>query len=158
MMNCVIKIRNYIFYTLAEMSSVKKPHQYTTADEIELISSYFNVSKACATYMYYRRRRGFPYKEPNDPRFIEWSMQCQNMFVRLDKEDINWDELEYKKDIQQISDMGIEFDVPKNKHITNERENTADGWSVYISDATIKLQKQKLKKMGFIERHRTNKY
>lgn len=130
----------------------------TSKEKIDLISSYFNVSTECASYMYFRRRRGYPFKKSDDQRYIAWDMEAQNTLVRLDNEEINWDDLQYQTDLEQIRDMGISFDVPKHKHIVNpqkeKKEESSDGWTTvnHNEKREKKAERQQLRRMGFIER------
>jgi hypothetical protein len=83
--------------------------------------------------------------------FIKWEIHHQNTFVKLDMLKINWNDINYIDDIKHINETYGDLCVPQNRHIVN-KPTISDGWLTVTSDKTTRVNKQILKRMGFIER------
>jgi len=74
----------------------RNKNNLTYADRINAIEQYFGVSNICAIYLYHRRRRGIPWKNRGDPKYLEWNMQLQNAIISLDTIiGFDWPSLEF---------------------------------------------------------------
>lgn len=73
-------------------------------EKIKAIGSYFGVSGVCAKYMFHRRRRGYPYTKNNDPKYLEWTPQLQNGFLKADLvENFDWSKLMFDTDTATLA-------------------------------------------------------
>jgi len=140
-------------------STEKKNAGYVPYEErLCIVMSFFGISKPAASFLYHRKRRGYPFKKKDDPKFLEWSLQLQNALVKAD-ECIGWDweELRFGNEDKMLAQHDIFIDKQSDKDIfKNETpENDGDGWTVVKNDKKIKQRQNKaLQIMGFIPRPR----
>jgi hypothetical protein len=74
----------------------KKQKLITYEQKIKIIQEYFGVSEMCAIYLYHRRRRGVPWHKPDDPKYLEWTIELQNAILHLDTiPGFDWRSLEF---------------------------------------------------------------
>jgi hypothetical protein len=134
-------------------------------EKINAICVYFNISKDTARYIYHRRRRGFPCKRIDDPKFLRWSIPIQNAFVKSDVlNTIYWNDVSFDNDLKILNDAGIVVDETNTDVYINEInykqievENKDDGWTIVTSKKTHSGQKQLLQTMGFLPNFKSSK-
>lgn len=138
--------------------------KFIYSEKIGAISSYFNVSREAAKYIYHRRRKGFPYKKVDDPNFIKWDMRIQNALIKADTLDVwNWKELSFYDDVYDLQNHGIDvlkqsYDVyknPKSHKVSHREESLIDEetngeWTIVTPSKKKMHDKFILKKMGFL--------
>jgi len=117
---------------------------------IKIISDYFNVSSDCAVFMYYRRKRGYPWKRSTDIKYLHWNIQLQNALIKLDMIiDFNWKLLEFGNEYEELERHGIDiYNQPKYVIETNPRrdiENTT--WQYNISKKRKQQQRREIKQI-----------
>lgn len=100
-------------------AAVKRPNA-----KILAIQNYFGVSEQCAAYLYYRRKRGTPWKTSSDPKYLEWSVQLQNAIIWLDTvSGFKWSSLEFGFEDIQFMKYNIEVRLmPKTPSILNNSD------------------------------------
>jgi hypothetical protein len=117
-----------------------------------IISNYFNISYDASTYLYYRRRKSFPWKKKNSAKYLFWNAKFQNALISLDKvKDFNWKLLEFGKEYEylQLHNIDIESqDTNLFRELNKNKFISKDGWNTICSNINIKL----LKKIGLIPR------
>lgn len=146
------------------MDSINKKPRYS--QKINSLCSYFNVSKNTAIYMYHRRRRGFPYKKKDDPKYLEWSIQLQNALVKADRiETIRWNEINFDDDISILEENKL-FIIEQSKNIyINEvceknikdeeiKDPGDDGWTLVTKKKAYQHQNYLLKILGFLPQNK----
>jgi len=136
------------------------------SQKINSLCSYFNVSKDAAIYMYHRRRRGFPYKKKDDPKYLEWSIPLQNAFVKADRiETFNWNKISFDSDISVLEENKLFVaNQPKDIYVNDiceknikdeEIKNPADeGWTLVTKKKAYQHQRQLLKILGLLPRNK----
>jgi hypothetical protein len=68
------------------------------------ISLYFNVSDACAMYMFHRAKRS----KRKDDSYMKWSLQLQNALVKSDKSlGLNWESIHFGLESKELLFYGI---------------------------------------------------
>jgi len=76
---------------------------------IESIRGYFNVTDACAKYLFHRALRSK--RLVDDPKHLEFSVKLQNALVRADRYlDVKWDQIQFDKEQEYLSTHGIIID------------------------------------------------
>lgn len=107
---------------------------------IKSISDYFNVTGACAKYIFHRALRS---KRPvDDPKYLEFSVKLQNALVRADRRlDINWDQIQFNKEQEYLTAHGIIIDeqpdtVFRWERVVNHPLNPTMRWVHYPYDSS----------------------
>ena len=67
------------------------------------IMLYFGVSRACAEYMYHRRRYSSPFLPESHFWYIHWCVECQNKMVKADFMGLAWESVNFTNDIYEIN-------------------------------------------------------
>ena len=132
-------------------------------ERIAAIMKFFSISRPAAGFIYHRKRRGYPFKNPTDEKFLEWNLKLQTALVKAD-ECIGWDweEIHFGKEEQALSQHGIHIDQQSDsdthKNESKSSETPDDGWTVVKSEKREKYRYTKtLQLMGFIQRYRRPK-
>jgi hypothetical protein len=118
----------------------------TLTKNLNAIMTYFNVSNHAAIYMYYRRRRGFPWRRKTDSKFLKWDIKIQNAIVIADIcNEFDWYALQFGREKEQLLTHGILIDNQPNFPITLHKTNPhnicdADGW-IAVSNKKKKTYK-----------------
>ena len=143
---------------------------FTYNDKLNIISEFFGVSYPCAKYMYHRRRKGHPYKKNEDDGYLKWDIQIQNALVSGDSYNIDYKNLNFNNDINEMYkmyeidiDKESKFIVKQNKIMQTDKKKSKirdsdisdhtddnDGeWNVITTKKTLHDKKKLLKNMGF---------
>jgi hypothetical protein len=78
------------------------------------------VTHECAEYIYYRRKKGIPWKSRGDEKYLEWSMQLQNGLIELGKTyGVDWSAIEFDKENEAFEKYGISMVKQKTAPIYN---------------------------------------
>jgi hypothetical protein len=86
---------------------VKKLHDC----RIKALVDYFGISDTAAEYIYFRRKRGFPWKKKDDPKYIEWSDKLLNALREADKIfGFDWSGLTFGNEDRYLENYGIIVD------------------------------------------------
>ncbi len=90
--------------------NTSKPKHDPYKTKLLAVQTFFGVSGECAAYLYYRRKRGFPWKLPGDNKYLEWTIQLQNAIILLDTiNGFKWSCLEFG--FEDIQFMKYNIDV-----------------------------------------------
>jgi hypothetical protein len=135
--------------------------------KIDSISTYFGVSGLAAKYMYHLRRKGFPYKKPDQQDFLPWTLSLQNALVRADThESFDWETIQFGEELNTLMRHGIE--VVEHDHrvlrnevtqanaskITNKTDVDIDddggGWTVVVPKNKFLAEKHILRSCGLL--------
>jgi len=109
--------------------------------KIYVIMNYFGISNNAAKYMYYRRKRGNPWRRPDNSKFLDWNVKIQNALINADiKKKFNWDTLQFGNEEYQLSKYNIDINIQPNLPLTlsdfhNQEDD--DGWK------TVSYKKKK---------------
>jgi len=143
---------------------------FTYNDKLNIISEFFGVSYPCAKYMYHRRRKGYPYKKPEDDGYLKWDVQIQNGLVSGDLFNIEYKNLHFDNDINELhKEYGVDINllpnekIQKNKilqtdnkkskisngEISEHADDTDGEWNVITTKKTLHDKKKILRQMGF---------
>ena len=106
-------------------------------ERIIALTKFFGISHACAGFLYHRRRRGKPFKDAADPKYLGWSFRLQNALVKADA-CIGWDwsRVHFGTEDAELAKYDIHVDQQTDvvyRNIAPESED-ADGWSVVKRD------------------------
>ena len=140
--------------------------KFTYNDKLNTISDFFGVSIACSKYMYHRRRKGHPYKKKEDGDYLEWSIQLQNGLIAGDLSGIDYKNLKFNKDIDELKNKyNIDISklskekIEKNKIMQNttkmkRNDEISDHiedneWSIITPKKSLNDKKKILKQIGF---------
>ncbi len=114
------------------------------------ISLYFNVSDACAMYMFHRAKRS----KRKDDSYMKWTLQLQNALVKSDKSlGLNWESIHFGLESKELLFYGINIDELSS--VETFRWVSSDGKVNDTNDAitqddnewiTVKPKKDKSKK------------
>ena len=89
-------------------------YQVANSKIILAISNFFNISKECSIYIYYRFKRSL--RQPNDKKYLFYSIQFQNALVRADKTlGIDWLTLDFANELCTLEKNGIDIEEQDNK-------------------------------------------
>ena len=128
-------------------------------ERIAAIVRFFGISRPAASFIYHRKRRGYPFKKPTDEKFLEWSLRLQNALVKAD-ECIGWDwnDVHFGQEEQELARNGIHIDRQSDSETRRNEPNTDedpnDGWTVVKSEKKERYRYVKtLQLMGFIQRN-----
>ena len=89
-------------------------YQVANSKIILAISNFFNISKECSIYIYYRFKRSL--RKPNDKKYLFYSIQFQNALVRADKTlGIDWLTLDFANELCTLEKNGIDIEEQDNK-------------------------------------------
>lgn len=101
---------------------VEKQNQYK--EKINAIKTYFNISSEAAIYIYYRRKRSFPWKKKYDPKYLFWNAKLQNALIYMDSIiDFEWNSLEFGKESEIMAKYGVELDSQSQDLFRNFEKN-----------------------------------
>jgi hypothetical protein len=128
-------------------------------DKIKIIQKYFGVSEICAIYLYHRRRRGVPWHNPSDPKYLEWSIPLQNALIYLDTIpgfdwhglEFGYEEIQFIKNNIDVNKMSIDITVlseTSNKFLQDHFD--PDGFTT-VNHSKINITKE-LNRMGLLPR------
>ena len=111
--------------------------------KIHAICSYFDISQHAAKYIYHRRRRGEPFKNPESVGYIEWTVELQNALVKADELlDFKWRDLVFGDEEKLLSEHKIAIEeqsdavYKKNEemaHVDDSVDVDDDDWAVVIN-------------------------
>lgn len=143
-----------------------KSPQISYEDKLKIIQDYFGVSKMCAIYLYHRRRRGLPWHNHTDPKYLEWTIQLQNALIHLDSiPTVDWRSLEFGYEEVQLGKHNISMSTMPKKIMVNNHSNKIyykknngsepDGF-IPVKSTKINITSE-LNRMGLIPRSYCNK-
>lgn len=114
-------------------------------EKLSIISEHFDISKQCAEYMYYRRKRGRPWYKPGDNKYLEWTPELCQALITADKTiGFDWPKLEFGNEEDYLMIYGIMLDT--SFLVNNSREKQENQcWHKIISKATKKKRDYVLK-------------
>ncbi len=125
---------------------------------IEAIQNYYNISNIAATYIYFRRKRSFPWKKKSDPKYLYWNAKLQNALIYADSIfGFDWESLEFGNEEELLKNYGIIiseqstdlFRKPRDDNIYEDKEGNE--WRV-ITKNKKKTDEQVLKSIGLLPR------
>lgn len=159
------------------MTSENTPRQYDThkvyrlnyKEKIRLISTYFNIPRSGAIYLYHRRKRSFPFKKKGSPNFLDWNLSIQNGLVKImgDNPDIDWVSSDFNDENKLFTKFNIDinakvYSVYKNKPtkvfdtIDVDEKMHDEGWTMVVSKNKNASNKFALRKLGLLPQSREN--
>ena len=78
--------------------------------KINTIMEYYNISNEAAIYIYFRRKRSYPWRKKTDPKYLFWNARLQNALIKADSIiGFNWAALEYGKEEDALKKYGIDI-------------------------------------------------
>ena len=124
---------------------------------ISIIQQYFDISEDAATYIFFRRKRSFPWKKKQDNGYLFWNAKFQNALIAADSIiGFDWKSLEYGKEEEVLKKYGIYVCIQSN-NLFRERKNDEiiiydDNEWTFISKRKKSLSSNKiaLQKMGLL--------
>ncbi len=142
-------------------------------EKIQLISTFFNIPKQAAIYLYHRRRQSFPFKKINMKKYLNWNLSIQNGLVKImgENPDIDWGSYNFTDEEKLFSKYGIDigvktYKVYKNKpkkifdndciDVDEKNSHEHDGWTVVTSNIKNAGNKFLLRKMGLFPQSKEN--
>ena len=138
------------------MSDKKKTGYVPYEERLSIIMSFLGISKSAATFIYHRKRRGYPFKKKGDSKYLEWTLQLQNALVKADEcIGWDWDEIRFGDEAKTLSKYDIILNEQSSKEtFKNEKpEDDNDGWTVVKNTKKIKhRQMRSLQIMRFLPR------
>ena len=144
----------YTLSLLSNMSSDLKSGAIKYKAKLQAISSYFDISRNAAKYIYHRRRRGVPFKAPKDKNYIAWSIKLQNALIRADKEPgFKWANLVFGKEEEVLAEYKINVQNQSDEiyvelaHLTDldamDLTDDDDEWSLVTNKPSPENRKNK---------------
>ena len=89
-------------------------------EKINAIKIYFEVSAEAAVYIYYRRKRSFPWRKKGDPKYLYWNAKLLQKLIQMDNIlDFDWRSMEFGKEEDVFKKYDI---VDKEGYIKFKRE------------------------------------
>ena len=147
-------------------NSREKKFQVSYYSKIGTISTYFGVSDSAAKYMYHLRRKGFPYRNPDQQEYLPWTTPLQNALVLADTyESFDWDTLQFGDELNALMRHGIEINDRDHRILRNEinQDNAVKittktdvhvddegGWTVVASKYQVMAEKHILRNCGLL--------
>ncbi len=110
------------------------------AEKIEVIQRYYDISKEAAIYIYFRRKRSFPWKKKSDHKYLFWNAKLQNALIMADSIlGFDWNTLEYGKEEEYLNKYNIYVCAQSNdlfrkqeEHVDIITDDDGEEWA-YIS-------------------------
>ena len=109
-------------------------------EKIDTIMTYYNISYIAARYIYFRRRRSFPWKKKSQSGYLYWNAKLQNALIYADSIfGFDWHSMEYGNEEETLKIYGIDVKTqsnnlfrtktPKSEYVDN------DGivWNIVVS-------------------------
>jgi hypothetical protein len=96
---------------------------------IQVIKDYYGVSDEAAVYIYFRRKRSYPWKKKSDPKYLFWNAKLQNALIEADSiVGFDWMAMQYGKEEETLLKYGIDI-VAQSQNLfrpptTLQRERT----------------------------------
>ena len=120
---------------------------FTYNEKLNIIGEFFGISHDCARYIYHRRRKGYPYKKKEDDGYLEWSIQVQNGFVLGDVKNIDYKNIHFNSDIDELKDKySIDISKMSSEKVLQNKIKQKDANKIKIrttdiSDDSVNLDK-----------------
>lgn len=107
-------------------------------ERISTIQRYYDISNIAAVYIYFRRKRSYPWKKKSDPKYLYWNAKLQNALISADSIfGFDWTSMEYGKEEETLQNYGIDIKTQSNDlfrvHETSEKkpdDDEEEGWYV----------------------------
>lgn len=118
--------------------------------DITSVKEYFNISEEAAAYIFFRRRRGFPFRKISDSKYLEWTDALLNALIRADEIfGFDWESLGFGNEEHILNEYNL---LSSNIDISTESKTNTnlmeEGWTIVPKNN--KSQKI-LQKMGFLK-------
>jgi hypothetical protein len=132
----MLKIKSFIFYIVnIEMKNSSKEVSEETKkkynERIAAIQNYYDISNIAAVYMYFRRKRSYPWKKKSDPKYLYWNAKLQNALILADSIfGFDWESMEYGKEEETLQNYGIDIKSQSNNLFREKDQPSAS----YIDD------------------------
>lgn len=92
-------------------------------DRIMAIQRYYEISEIAAIYIYFRRKRSYPWKKKSDPKYLFWNAKLQNALILADTIfGFDWESLEYGKEEEMLKNYGIDINTQPNDLFRKKEE------------------------------------
>lgn len=112
----------------------KKDFKKVYEERIKTIMDYYCISKEAANYLYFRRRRSFPWCKKSDAKYLYWNARLQNALIEADNIiGFNWEALEFGDEENYLKKYDIIISEKEqnlfreNKNIDEKIYKDADG-------------------------------
>lgn len=113
-----------------EEKKVAIKQQYN--EKINAIKTYFDVSAEAAVYIYYRRKRSFPWKKKGDPKYLYWNAKLLYKLIQMDNIlDFDWRSMEFGKEEEIFQKYNV---VDKDTPISFKKEEKKKKSETYIDE------------------------
>jgi hypothetical protein len=151
-----ISKKNIVIY-----SDDEKKLQYKI--RINAIKEYYGISEEAAIYIYFRRKRNYPWKKKNDPGYLFWNAKLQNALIEADNIiGFDWVGLEYGKEQEVLLSYGIDIDKQsQNIHRIHKEHKSNNKIEKYLDDNgdewTYIKKREKNKRYDINKKNNTNK-
>lgn len=77
---------------------------------IEAIQRYYDISHIAAVYIYFRRKRSYPWRKKSDPKYLFWNSKLQNALIYADSIfGFDWEAMEYGNEEETLQSYGIDI-------------------------------------------------
>jgi hypothetical protein len=102
---------DYIFFLykailMADKAMEDSKKQYD--EKIKVIQRYYDISEDAAVYIYFRRKRSFPWKKKSDEKYLFWNAKLQNALISADNIlGFDWNSMEYGKEEETLRKFDI---------------------------------------------------
>lgn len=101
-------------------------------EKINAIKIYFEVSSEAAVYIYYRRKRSFPWKKKGDQKYLYWNAKLLQKLIQMDSIlDFDWRSMEFGKEEEVFRKYDI---VDKEGYIKFKREDKKKKPEKYLDE------------------------
>ncbi len=95
-------------------------------ERIDAIQRYYDISYIAAVYIYFRRKRSFPWKKKSDPKYLYWNAKLQNALIYADSIfGFDWEAMEYGKEEETLKSCGIDVSAQSNNLYRNKEVPTS---------------------------------
>ena len=94
-------------------------------DKLDMISQFFGVSFNCAKYMFHRRKKGVPFNKKDNTNYLHWNIIIQNLIVFSDLKNIDFKNIKFNIDIEQLKKY-IDIDNISVKKIIRNKLSQGD--------------------------------
>ncbi len=126
-------------------------------EKINAIRTYFDVSAEAAVYIYYRRKRSFPWKKKGDQKYLYWNAKLLHKLIQMDNIlDFDWRSMEFGKEEAVFDKYGI---VDKEGYINFKKEDKKRRPEKYVDEngdewehkpSSFKVQESILQNIGLL--------
>lgn len=83
--------------------------------KIDAIKRYYEISTMASTYIFFRRKRSYPWKKKSDPKYLFWNAKLQNALIFADSIfGFDWESMEYGKEEETLAEYGIDIKAQSN--------------------------------------------